>query len=97
MKRQYFLIAAMLLALGEFTTASAASWLFQPGYYTHQPATFVQVGPPQNRNEANCYSPTDTGYFQGGYRHAVDRFPNTNGTWDYNHHFESWYKVGEQN
>jgi hypothetical protein len=98
MKRLLCYLPAIVVLSATFPTiALAASWIFQPGYYSHQPATFVQIGPPQNRDDSRSYAPADTGYFQGGYRHSVNHLPNTNGTWENDHYIESWFKVGEHN
>ncbi len=76
--------------------AFAASWGFQPSYYSHQPPRFVQIGPPQNRGDSSCYAPSDQGYFSGSYRWSVNQLQSAGGGWDTTNYFEGWFKVGEQ-
>ncbi|MGC4006595.1 MAG: hypothetical protein QM811_27130 [Pirellulales bacterium] len=88
------LFATTLVALGSLSSASAADWMFQRSYYTHDPVTPVQVGP-QAPPGGPYYSRVQGEFTQSGLRtlrstiragHVVDTYQ----TW------EGWTQRGVQ-
>ncbi|HZZ73380.1 MAG TPA: hypothetical protein VFE24_14090 [Pirellulales bacterium] len=71
------------------------SWIFQPSYYTHEPAHSVQVGPPENRADTPCYAPVQ-GYFSGSNRWTTNNIPSAGGSSDITQYYESWFTIGGQ-
>ncbi len=92
MKR--ILVFALLAALGGTAPAAAESWIFKPSYYSHAPATPVQIG----RQSAGgpVYTQPWGGYVRSGYRHMRDTIYTGAGGYDHTHVFESWIQVGSQ-
>ena len=88
------LFAAAIVSVA--TAVNAASWGFQPSYYSHQPPRFVQVGPPQNRGDSSYYAPSDQGYFSASYRWSNNQIQSAGGSWDTTQYYEGWFKTGEQ-
>ncbi len=64
---------AILFVLSVFVVpaahASDASWIFNPGYYTHSPATGQRVA--QYEPERPSIVPVDPTYQESGYRHQL--------------------------
>jgi hypothetical protein len=69
------------------------SWIFNRSYYSHQPASEVQVGP------QSPYGPVFTrpqgAYVRGGYR-RLRVGGNLRSYDDYHFFYESWFQGGEQ-
>lgn len=96
MKRTIRMLAA-LAALGTSlvaTTAPAASWIFLPSYYSHDPVAPVQVGP---RYEGGPYYVRPQGqYVRGAYSHTQSSISVPGMGTDTYDYYESWVQVGGQ-
>lgn len=91
------LIAAVLTVLGT-SIASAGdarpSWIFNPSYYSHNPAQPVQIG---RRYAGGPVFTRPTGdYYQVGTRYVNSSIRVGPYTWDNLRVFESWTRSGSQ-
>ena len=79
---------ALVLSVAAAGTARAEQgWMFNPGHYSHDPATGARVA--QYRPPAPAYVPQDPTYLQSGYRHKRSRL-NAGGSGDFRHIVETW-------
>ncbi len=87
------LLVACLVAADARPAAAGESWIFNRSYYSHQPATEVEVGP------QSPYTPIFTrpqgAYIRGGYR-RLRVGGNLRSNDDYHFFYESWYQTGQQ-
>ena len=88
------IVLASLCLSGSATRCHAEeSWIFKRSYYSHQPATVVEVGP------QSPYGPIFTrpqgAYIRGGYR-QLRVGGNLRANDDYHYFYESWFQQGEQ-
>ena len=92
-------VAAMALAavLALSSPAQAASWIFLPSYYSHDPVMDVRIGPEQYHASNGPYYTRPQGeYVRGGYRTSYSTIQAGPGTCDQIHLFESWIQYGSQ-
>ncbi len=88
------LAAAAMLPAGFCSTAAAASWVFLPSYYSHDPVAPVQVGP---RYEGGPYYIRPQGqYIRGAWSHTQSSISVPNMGTDTYDYYESWSQVGGQ-
>jgi hypothetical protein len=87
-------VAAVLAVLAGATPAGAASWIFKPSYYSHEPATPIQIG----RQSAGgpVFTRPWGEYVRSGYRHVQSTIGPSGAGYDHTHVFESWIQVGSQ-
>lgn len=71
----------------------AESWIFQRSYYSHQPATEVEVGP--QTPHSPLFTRPQGAYIRGGYR-RLRVGGNLRAYDDYHYFYESWFQAGEQ-
>jgi len=89
----------LLLVIGVAMTLGASpargeSWIFQPSYYSHDPATQVRIGPaPRN---GPYYTRPFGAAVNAGYRHLNSSIRVGGQTSDHVHLFESWVQFREQ-
>ncbi len=69
------------------------SWIFNRSYYSHQPATEVEVGPQSPHSP--IFTRPQGAYIRGGYR-RLRVGGNLRSNDDFHYFYESWFQVGEQ-
>ena len=69
------------------------SWIFQRSYYSHQPASEVQVGP--QTPYGTVFTRPQGAYIRGGYR-RLRVGGNLRSNDDYHYFYEGWFQQGEQ-
>jgi hypothetical protein len=96
--RRWLFRSALALLVGCVATdarpcPAGESWIFNRSYYSHQPASEVEIGP------QSIYGPVFTrpqgAYVRGGYR-RLRVGGNLRCNDDYHYFYESWFQGGEQ-
>jgi len=92
--RKALLFAVVLSATIVGGGAQAASWIFLPSYYSHDPVAPVQIGP---RYEGGPYYVRPQGeYVRSGYSHTQSTISVGSQGTDTLNYYESWIQVGGQ-
>ncbi|HEV3415390.1 MAG TPA: hypothetical protein VG056_01190 [Pirellulales bacterium] len=92
--RTLVILSAVVASLAVGARAQAASWIFLPSYYSHDPVAPVQVGP---RYEGGPYYIRPQGeYVRSGYNHTQSTISVGNQGTDCFNYYESWIQVGGQ-
>ena len=86
-------LVSVLLASGA-SAARAESWIFRRSYYSHDPATHIQLGV-QPRGGPYYARPFGASV-NTGYRHLHSTIRVGGQTRDHVHVYESWVQFGEQ-
>ncbi len=87
-------VTAALLLVG---SARADSWIFQPSYYTQEPAPVVKIGAARYLVLGGpFYTPPQGEFIRSGYRNAINTIQVGNQTFDQSNILESWIQVGAQ-
>ena len=85
--RRHLGLALVLSVAAAGTARAEKGWMFNPGHYSHDPATGARVG--QFRPPVPAYVPQDPTYLQSGYRHKTSRL-YVGGSGDFRHIVETW-------
>ena len=75
-------------------SASAASWIFQRSYYTHDPVTKVRVGP--QATGGPYYSPVRGEFIRTGVRQLRSQSRVGGIVFDQYNEWEAWVQTGAQ-
>jgi hypothetical protein len=73
--------------------ANAASWIFQRGYYSHDPVTKARIGPQVSGGP--YYSPVRGEFTRTGFRHIRSQI-NVGGIYDQYNEWDTWIQSGSQ-
>jgi hypothetical protein len=77
--------------------ARADSWIFQPSYYTQEPAPVVKIGAARYLVLGGpFYTPPQGEFIRSGYRNSINTIQVGNQTFDQSNVLESWIQVGAQ-
>jgi hypothetical protein len=85
------LTAAILFAAG---SANAASWIFQRGYYTHDPVKNVRIGP--QASGGPYYTPVRGAFTRTGVRYLRSTIRVGGMVFDQYNEWDSWIQTGAQ-
>lgn len=85
------LAAAILFATG---SANAASWIFQRGYYTHDPVKNVRIGP--QASGGPYYTPVRGTFTRTGVRYLRSQIRVGGMVFDQYNEWDSWIQTGAQ-
>ncbi len=88
MRRHLVALVVLLLLLLSIQKAVAASWVFQPSQFSHNPETGERVG--QYAPKRPAYVRIDPTYRQSGYRHHRQVLRGAGGSVDRRHIVETW-------
>jgi hypothetical protein len=83
---------ALLLVLPGM--ASAASWIFQRSYYTHDPVSKVRIGP--QATDGPYYSPVRGEFLRAGVRHLRSQIRVGGIVFDQYNEWDTWVQTGAQ-
>ena len=86
-------LACLLSWCPAVSQAAEESWIFKRSYYSHQPATVVEVGP--QSPYGTVFTRPQGAYIRGGYR-QLRVGGNLRANDDYHYFYESWFQHGEQ-
>ena len=86
------ILAASLLATS--ASASAESWIFQRGYYTHDPVNKVRIGP--QASGGPYYSPVRGAFTRSGVRILRAQIRVGGMVFDQYNEWDSWIQTGAQ-
>ena len=89
---RFILLAALLVATS--TSANAASWIFQRGYYTHDPVKSVRIGP--QASGGPYYSPVRGAFTRTGVRYLRSQIRVGGMIYDQYNEWDSWIQTGAQ-
>jgi hypothetical protein len=91
------LAVAFVATLSLADSARADSWIFQPSYYTQEPAPVVKIGAARYLVLGGpFYTPPQGEFIRSGYRNAINTIQVGNQTFDQSNILESWIQVGAQ-
>jgi len=91
------LAVAFTVAFSFANSARADSWIFQPSYYTQEPAPVVKIGAARYLVLGGPFYTRPQGEFiRSGYRNSIDTIQVGNQTFDQTNLLESWIQVGAQ-
>lgn len=92
--RRLFCLALLWASAGFVSSAQASDWMFQRSYYSHQPATPVEIG----RRSAGgpFYSRPQGVYVNGGFRWMRSTISLGGRVYDNVNVYESWVQTGGQ-
>ena len=84
--------AALLVSAS--ASAEAASWIFERGYYTHDPVNKVRIGP--QATGGPYYSPVRGVFTRTGVRHLRSQIRVGGIIFDQYNEWDSWIQTGAQ-
>jgi len=88
---------AFVLLFGNIRAAEADSWVFQPSYYTQQPAPVVLIGPARYLVLGGpFYTPPQGEFIRSGFRNSINTIQIGNQTFDQTNVLDSWIQIGAQ-
>ncbi len=85
---------ATLVLFAAATSGSAASWIFQRSYYTHDPVSKVRIGP--QATGGPYYSPVRGQYTRTGVRHLRSQIRVGGLVFDQYNEWDAWIQTGAQ-
>jgi hypothetical protein len=86
------LLATLLVATS--ASANAESWIFQRGYYTHDPVKNVRIGP--QASGGPYYSPVRGAFTRTGVRYLRSQIRVGGMIYDQYNEWDSWIQTGAQ-
>jgi hypothetical protein len=86
------LLATLLLATS--ASANAESWIFQRGYYSHDPVNKVRIGPQVSGGP--YYSPVRGAFTRSGVRILRSQIRVGGMVFDQYNEWDSWIQTGAQ-
>jgi hypothetical protein len=75
-------------------SARAASWIFQPSYYSHDPVVDVKIGPERYHFAGPNFTRPQGEFIRSGYRSVQGIIQVGNSGTDQLQYFESWVQGG---
>ncbi len=94
MKRLITLLIVVAAGSSAVSSASAASWVFQRSYYSHDPVTQVRVGP--QASGGPYYSRVQGEFITTGVRHVRSQINVRGLVFDQYNVWDSWIQTGAQ-
>jgi hypothetical protein len=76
------------------TSANAASWIFQRGYYTHDPVRNVRIGP--QASGGPYYSPVRGQFTRSGVRYLRSQIRVGGAVFEQYNEWDAWIQTGAQ-
>jgi hypothetical protein len=91
-----FAFACLAAATIGGRSARAASWIFQPSYYSHDPVMDVKIGPEQYHFAGPNFTRPQGEFIRSGYRNVQSLIQVGDQGTDQTQYFESWIQGGVQ-